>query len=65
MTNHHLVCKKCREETFLGQGYGLIQLRGFVPAELFTFITEHYEHGIEIWDDNMVMDMDEILDRED
>jgi len=62
MVNHHLVCPKCKKETFFGQGYGLIKLRGFELEDLFNFITEHYEHGIEIWDENMVDDMDEYLE---
>lgn len=58
MVNHHLVCPKCKKQTFFGQGYGLMRLRGFEPKDLFIFIKEHFEHGIEVWDENMLDEED-------
>ena len=59
MVNHYLVCLKCKVKIHFGQGYGIVSLRGFEIPELIKFIEKHYEHGIEVWDDNFAYNIKE------
>ena len=62
MVCYYLYCEKCKEKLFLGQGYGIIQVRGSNPKTTSKFINDHYFHSIVIYDENDMEDIELKLD---
>ena len=60
--DYYLVCNECEKGMYLGQGKETIFVEGNNPDLISEFISDHYDHGLEIKNDHTVSEEDVELD---